>query len=253
MSLSSSSSSSWSSSSSSSSASEPPPSLSDSALRAIMAIHAPARPSPLVPELTTSAADDELPLWMALEAALGCTIAAPFYAVAWPGAQVVARAILDGVIDVVGKRVVEVGCGSGLASLAAARAGASHVTATDIDPIALQLVRCSAADNGVVMDTAIVDIVDSAAVAGVVAGADVIIAADVVYNAALGSALASIIDAHPDVVVADSGRPFFDARGLPLILTRTVVVPFAVEGTRTREVCVYQGPEKGRFGPFSGP
>lgn len=53
-----------------------------------------------------------------------------------------------GKLDLAGKHVAEVGCGSGILSLAAARAGAASVTAIDINPNAARAARDNARDNG---------------------------------------------------------------------------------------------------------
>jgi ribosomal protein L11 methyltransferase len=47
-----------------------------------------------------------------------------------------------------GQRVVDLGCGSGILSIAAARLGASHVLALDIDPHAVQVARSNVHRNG---------------------------------------------------------------------------------------------------------
>jgi len=49
----------------------------------------------------------------------------------WPAGRALAAAISDGIVSVKGLRVLELGCGLGLPSLAACRAGAESVTATD--------------------------------------------------------------------------------------------------------------------------
>jgi methylase of polypeptide subunit release factors len=54
---------------------------------------------------------------------------------------------IDG-LDLSGQRVAEVGTGSGILALAAARAGASHVTAIDINPNAVAAANCNAKANG---------------------------------------------------------------------------------------------------------
>ncbi len=46
-------------------------------------------------------------------------------------------------------RVLDMGCGSGLLAIAAAKLGAKEVIAVDIDPIAVQTTRCNAANNQV--------------------------------------------------------------------------------------------------------
>jgi len=46
-----------------------------------------------------------------------------------------------------GARVLDVGCGSGILSIAAARLGARHVSGLDIDPIAIEATRANARRN----------------------------------------------------------------------------------------------------------
>jgi D-alanine-D-alanine ligase-like ATP-grasp enzyme/methylase of polypeptide subunit release factors len=48
-----------------------------------------------------------------------------------------------------GESVLELGCGTGLLSIAAAKLGARHVIATDLDPRALEATLCNAQANGV--------------------------------------------------------------------------------------------------------
>jgi ribosomal protein L11 methyltransferase len=55
---------------------------------------------------------------------------------------------LDGV-DLVGKTVLDYGCGSGILAIAALRLGASRALAVDHDPQALEATRDNAAENGV--------------------------------------------------------------------------------------------------------
>jgi ribosomal protein L11 methyltransferase len=51
--------------------------------------------------------------------------------------------------DIQGKTVLDYGCGSGILGVAAAKLGASNVTAIDIDPQALLATRSNAERNGV--------------------------------------------------------------------------------------------------------
>ena len=53
-----------------------------------------------------------------------------------------------GKLDLAGKSVAEVGCGSGILSLAAARAGAARVVAIDINPNAAYAATINGRDNG---------------------------------------------------------------------------------------------------------
>jgi predicted nicotinamide N-methyase len=217
--------------------------LDDATLAALLSRFAPLTPVPLVPALRAFCADDELPLWEALETATGRRLEAPFFAVPWPGAQAVARGIDDGVVDVAGRSVLEVGCGSGLAAVAAARAGA-RVCATDVDLLALQVTRLLARAHDVDVAVAGLDLLDDLAVTRAIVDVDVVIAADVVYNRDLGDALTRLLrrcrDAGIAVVVADSGRPFFAATGLRAVAVHEVPVPVAVEGKGRRRVTLYR-------------
>jgi ribosomal protein L11 methyltransferase len=55
---------------------------------------------------------------------------------------------LDG-LDLAGRRVIDVGCGSGILAIAALKLGATHAVAIDHDPQALLATRENAARNGV--------------------------------------------------------------------------------------------------------
>jgi ribosomal protein L11 methyltransferase len=61
------------------------------------------------------------------------------------------RLVLAALEDVIGggERVLDVGCGSGVLAVAAARLGAASVVAVDIDPEAIEVTAANAARNGV--------------------------------------------------------------------------------------------------------
>lgn len=227
-----------------------PVTVDDAQLFALLDRHAPWRACALVPSLSAWHAADELPLWQALERALGQTLDPPFFAVPWPGAQGLARAILDGVVDVVGRAVVDVGAGSGLAAAAAARMGASRVLALERDPLAVRAARELARRNGVAIDSACADALAPRSGAAANARADaigdaaVILAGDVVYGEQQRDAFAAALmgwRAHGrEVIVADSGRPFFDPRGLEPLCAFDVDTPVTLDGKAQRTVTVYR-------------
>src|SRR4051794_9109852 len=78
----------------------------------------------------------------------------PYWAELWPSGVALARAVAARALK--GARVVELGCGLGLPSIAAARAG-GRVLATDWSPVAIDLLRDNAQRNGVALELAIVD------------------------------------------------------------------------------------------------
>jgi predicted nicotinamide N-methyase len=107
-----------------------------------------------------------------------------------------------------GKRTLELGCGLGLPSIAAARAG-GRVLATDWSPEALPATTENAARNGVTVETMLCS---WAAPAALVARApwDLVLASDVLYerrNAEqLLGLLPRLVDERGRVLIADPGR-----------------------------------------------
>jgi predicted nicotinamide N-methyase len=108
------------------------------------------RPVPLVPEISLHVADEAVPIWHKTEEELGeMGLPPPFWAFAWAGGQALARYVLDRPEIVGGKRVLDLAAGSGLVGIAAMRAGASSVTASDIDAFACTATLLNAKANDV--------------------------------------------------------------------------------------------------------
>jgi ribosomal protein L11 methyltransferase len=68
------------------------------------------------------------------------------------GAHATTRLCLELLQDVEPTSLLDVGCGSGVLSVAAAKLGFAPVIATDIDEVALEVTRANAMANGVVVD-----------------------------------------------------------------------------------------------------
>ncbi len=68
------------------------------------------------------------------------------------GAHPTTRLCLELLQDVVPSSLVDVGCGSGVLSIAAARLGFAPVSALDIDEVALEVTAANAATNGVELE-----------------------------------------------------------------------------------------------------
>ncbi len=128
---------------------------------------------------------------------------APYWAVLWRSGVALARE-LDG-LPLSGRRVLELGCGLGLPSLVAARAGAA-VLATDVSREALELLGRNAAENGLTVECAHQDWHrpdDLLARAPF----DCVLAADVLYEEDSVEALLSLLPQLAcDVWLADPGR-----------------------------------------------
>jgi predicted nicotinamide N-methyase len=136
--------------------------------------------APLAPEVRLHLAEDAIVWWARMEAQTGGVLTAPFWATAWPGGQALARYILDHPGTVAGRRVLDIASGSGLVAIAAALAGASTVTANEIDPYALAAITLNARANGVMLSTQSGDVLD-----GDGGDADVVLAGDVFYSEAI--------------------------------------------------------------------
>jgi predicted nicotinamide N-methyase len=105
-----------------------------------------------------------------------------------------------------GMRVLELGCGLGVPSIAAARAGAS-VLATDSSAEALDLVARSADANGVRVETAMVDWTEPRELLSR-APFDLVLAADVLYERPSVAQLLSLLPRLAAMAwLADPGRP----------------------------------------------
>jgi predicted nicotinamide N-methyase len=132
----------------------------------------------------------------------------PYWSVLWRSGVALARE-LDRA-PLAGRRVVELGCGLGVPSIAAARAGAS-VLATDAAGEALALVARNAAANGVEVETAVADwrrprtLLERAPF-------DLAVAADVLYERPSVATLLELVPRlAPEAWVADPGRPAAEA------------------------------------------
>ena len=73
----------------------------------------------------------------------------PYWAFCWASGLALARFLAEQPQWVKGKRVLDFGAGSGVAAIAAARAGALEVVACDLDPLALAACRANAQLNNV--------------------------------------------------------------------------------------------------------
>jgi predicted nicotinamide N-methyase len=121
----------------------------------------------------------------------------PFWAFCWSSGQVLAKWVRDFREDLIGKRILDFGSGSGIAAIAAALSGAREVVALDTDPLACEAILANAELNSVTIATT--DHLDS-----IKDDFDVILAADILYDRD-NLQLLKIFNARSKrVVVADS-------------------------------------------------
>lgn len=129
-----------------------------------------------------------------------------YWAFCWASGQVLARYLLDQPHWVRGRRVLDFGCGSGIAAIAAAKAGAAHVIACDLDPDARLATALNAQLNGVSIELAD----DFAQISSPV---DLILAADVLYDRGNLAWLSRFLQKAPEVLLADSRINDLEAPG----------------------------------------
>lgn len=194
---------------------------------------------PFVPEVRLRLATEVTPLWHATEAALArAGVPPPYWAFAWAGGQALARYLLDHPASVSGKRVLDLAAGGGVVAIAAARAGAAHVAAADIDPFAAAALRMNAALNGVALDVITEDLT-----AGTAGGAwDVIVAGDVCYERAMVDRVLPWLRRQAGeaaaVLVGDPGRAYCPTEGVEELARYLVPTSLDLEGRAQRETRV---------------
>jgi predicted nicotinamide N-methyase len=197
-----------------------------------------AAPS-LVPELRLHLADAALPLWQATEAEMAAVgLPPPYWAFAWPGGQALARLLLDRPELARGKRVVDFGAGCGIAAIAAARAGAAHVVAVDIDQFA-----CAAIGLNAVLNDVAVGIDMSDPLAEPVA-ADLLLVGDMCYEKPLALRVEAwarrAAATGATVLLADPGRAYRPASGLVEVARCMVPTSLDLEDRTSRETIIWQ-------------
>ena len=198
----------------------------------------PVRPA-LVPEVELLVASDVVALWEAMEIDRGGAMSEPpFWAAAWPGGQALARYVLDHPGLVAGRRVLDLGSGSGLVAVAAALAGAADVEASEIDVYGVTAIGLNAELNGVPPIRVVGDVLG-----GRPPDVDVVLAGDVCYDRLMSERVLPYLVAArargAEVLLGDPGRPYVPKDRLTALAT--VDVP-DTEGPQVRRTTVWRLP-----------
>jgi predicted nicotinamide N-methyase len=195
---------------------------------------------PLVPEIRLHLATEVTPIWQATEESMarGPT-PPPFWAFAWAGGQALARYILDHPDIVAGRDVLDVASGSGMVAIAAAKAGARRVTASDIDPYAAAAIALNGALNGVSVSVDTRDLLDRGP-----AGWGVVTAGDVCYEEPMSSRMIALLRRIAArgrlALLGDPGRAYLPKEGLVELARYTVPVSRELEDREAREGVVFE-------------
>jgi predicted nicotinamide N-methyase len=187
-------------------------SRNSAAARAFIRNHTNLQAVPGVEGIRLHLASDVLELWRASQLETDDAEAPlPYWAFAWAGGLALARYVAAHPESVRGKRTLDLGSGSGLVAIAAARAGATDVIANDIDPFAIAAIELNARANDARLDTVGRDLLSSAEPPDV----DLITVADCWYEQTLATRLTAWLKrAHAagiDVLIGDPGRRYLPA------------------------------------------
>jgi len=169
--------------------------------------------------------------------------ATPYWVVAWPGGQGLARFLLDTPELVSQRRVVDLGCGNGLVAIAAAMAGARSVLAVDVDPNALVCTRDNASLNKVDVETTRNDLRSFKPDPG-----DLVCAGDLWYDQSTGrlasAYLAQLTNAQCSTLFCDAGRSYRPRSNVKCL--QTYDLPVSREFERSSElllrICTFSSP-----------
>jgi predicted nicotinamide N-methyase len=214
------------------------PSDPEGFVRANTALDSPA----MVPEFKLWLASEYVPIWQATEVWLDeQNVDPPYWAFCWPGGQAIARFLLDNPELVAGRRVIDFAAGSGVSSLAAARAGAASVIANDIDALSLVAARLNAQANALVLETSAEDWLSPDVPTP---EADVVIAGDVCYEKEMSGRALDWLRGQARqgrlVLLGDPGRNYFTAQLLKERARYEIPTSLQLENRGMRETVVWQ-------------
>ncbi len=192
-----------------------------------------------VPQIRLHVADEATALWQKTEDELGAIgLPPPFWAFAWAGGQALARHVLDHPELVRGLKVLDFASGSGLVAIAAAKAGASHVDAAEIDAFALAAMSVNAAANGVRIHAVADDQI------GRDDGWAVVLAGDICYERGLAARVVGWLGALARrgalVLIGDPGRAYLPTQNLALLASHQVPVTRELEDQDIKRTCVWK-------------
>jgi predicted nicotinamide N-methyase len=194
---------------------------------------------PLTPEIRLRLADEAVPIWQKTEEELGAMgLPPPFWAFAWAGGQALARYALDNPVLVKGRRVLDFASGSGLIAIAAAKAGAAEIAASDIDSFAIAAIEANSAENGASVWPRLEDLI------GADEGWEVVLAGDIAYEKDLAGAamewLASLARRGATVLIGDPRRSYLPLDRLDCVTEYSVPVTRELEDSEIKRTGVFR-------------
>lgn len=207
--------------------------------RAFVLHHTRLQPVPGLEEVRLHLADEVLPLWHAVQVETSDPDAAlPYWAFAWAGGLAIARYLRDHPDLVAGRRVFDLGSGSGLCAIAAMQAGATEATGADIDAFAVASIGLNARANRYRLGTVRGDVVGDEP-----PDVDVILAGDCWYEVGFAARVLPWLqrarDRGIDVLVGDPGRRYLPTDDLVELATYDVRTTTELEDMDRKEARVF--------------
>jgi predicted nicotinamide N-methyase len=206
---------------------------------ALLNRHLPLTEPPGLGGLRVHRCRDIFTLWQAWEHECEEAVDPPFWADIWPGAGFLAKYILQNPALVTGKRVLDLGCGGGVVSIAACQGGARTVIANDIDKTALWMTQRNAEANGANVVVCPKDLTN----ASLHERADLILVAEMFYqreqSRLLLQTLQRAVQMGSAVLIADGERPFAPLRSARVCAEGVVEANYVLEGVHTRRVRLF--------------
>lgn len=197
-------------------------------------------PVPLAPEISLHLACEALDLWHRTEEDLGAIgLPPPFWAFAWAGGQALARHLIDHPQSVAGRRVLDLGTGSGLVAIAAMKAGAVSAVAADPDGWA-----CAAADLNALANGFEIEIVDADLLDGPAYGFDTLLIGDLFYDREIAPRVEAFcrraLERGAVVLIGDPGRSYLPKAGLTKLAEYGVPTTRALEDAEIKHTAVWR-------------
>jgi predicted nicotinamide N-methyase len=195
---------------------------------------------PLVPEMVLHLAAESLPIWQKTEDELGeINLPPPYWAFAWAGGQAVGRYLIDHPEICRGQSVLDLGSGSGISAIAAAKTGALSVVAADIDKVALAACALNARANAADLKITGADLL-----AEPPRGEDIVIVGDLFYERQLADrVVAYIAEAKARgsaVFIGDPQRSYFPEGRYTRLAEYQVPVTRELEDAEIKRTAVWR-------------
>ena len=195
---------------------------------------------PLVPEMLLHLAAESLPIWQKTEDELGeFNLPPPYWAFAWAGGQAVGRYLIDHPEICRGQSVLDLGSGSGISAIAAAKTGALSVVAADIDKVALAACALNARANAADLKITGADLL-----AEPPRGEDIVIVGDLFYERQLADRVVSYIAEAKArgsaVFIGDPQRSYFPEGRYTRLAEYQVPVTRELEDAEIKRTAVWR-------------